>query len=335
MIKNEELIEVLVAINVILNDKSLDIDRKLHHILHEIVGCMQVKSGSIMLVKGLKNLEVVASTKPELVGVRQPLGEESPSTWVVKNKATLYIENISKNTVFQKRFDHYEGDALLVVPIIDKKKVICVLSVTDKIGKDIFSKDEQEALLKITGQIISALENQRLTESLKKKKRTLQKKNLQLEKLEKLKTNLFKIDIKEMTVLIVDDAITMCESINNLMKRLGYGKEFFYANNGKDALKILRKEPIDFIMLDYHMPGMSGAEVLSEIRGDRDLRDLPVIMITGEVYRDYVAEAAESEIDAYILKPLNIKVLDQKVSFIVEKANNPPPMIYHLKKKAI
>ena len=198
MIKNEELIEVLVAINVILNDKSLDIDRKLHHILHEIVGCMQVKSGSIMLVKGLKNLEVVASTKPELVGVRQPLGEESPSTWVVKNKATLYIENISKNTVFQKRFDHYEGDALLVVPIIDKKKVICVLSVTDKIGKDIFSKDEQEALLKITGQIISALENQRLTESLKKKKRTLQKKNLQLVKLEKLKTNLFNMLIHDL-----------------------------------------------------------------------------------------------------------------------------------------
>ena len=143
------------------------------------------------------------------------------------------------------------------------------------------------------------------------------------------------IYINEMTVLIVDDAITMCKSINSLMKGLGYGKEFFYANNGKDALKILRKEPVDLIMLDYHMPGMSGAEVLSEIRGDRDLRDLPVIMITGEVYRDYVAEAAESEIDAYILKPLNIKVLDQKVSFIIEKANNPPPMIYHLKKALI
>jgi len=198
MIKNKELIEVLVAMNSILNDKSLDIGRKLHHILYEIVGCMQVKRGSIMLVKGLKNLEVVASTNPELVGVRQPLGEESPSTWVVKNKATLYIENISINNVFQKRFDHYGGDALLLVPIIDKKKVICVLSVTDKIGKDIFSKDEQEALLKITGQIISALENQRLTESLKKKKRTLQKKNLQLVKLEKLKTNLFNMLIHDL-----------------------------------------------------------------------------------------------------------------------------------------
>lgn len=48
-------------------------------------------------------------------------------------------------------------------------------------------------------------------------------------------------------------------------------------------------------------------------------------MLTAEAYQDYVAEAAESGIDAYILKPLTIKILKEKISIVVEKANNPPP----------
>ena len=198
MTKDKRLLQALLAINSISNDKNLIFGEKLQHILLEIIGCMQAKSGSIMLVKGRKSLEVVASTSPELIGIKQPLDEESPSTWVVKNRATLYIDSISMNTAFQKRFDHYEGDALLLVPVIDNRKVISVLTVTDKIGKDIFSKEEQEALLKIAGQVITALDNQRLTESLKKKKRVLQHKNLQLIKLEKLKTNLFNMLIHDL-----------------------------------------------------------------------------------------------------------------------------------------
>lgn len=140
------------------------------------------------------------------------------------------------------------------------------------------------------------------------------------------------IDIHEMTVLIVDDMITMCKSIQNMMRVIGYGRNFLFAYNGKEALDILQKEPIDVVLLDYNMPMMNGAEALSHIREDRNLRDLPVIMITAEAYQDYVAEAAESVIDAYILKPLTIKLLEEKISHVVEKANNPPPMVYHLKR---
>lgn len=140
------------------------------------------------------------------------------------------------------------------------------------------------------------------------------------------------IDIQKMTVLVVDDMISMCRSIQAMMRVIGYGRNFFLAHNGKEALDILKKEPIDLILLDYNMPGMSGAEALNHIREDRDLRDLPVLMVTAHAYGDYVAEAAESEIDAYLLKPLTVKVLQEKISLVVEKANNPPPMVDHLKK---
>jgi len=198
MASDKRLLEVLIGINSISNDKGLELGQKLQDILLEIVGCMKAKSGSIMLLKGLKSLEVVASTSAKLIGVKQPLDEETPSTWVVKNRASLCIDNISTDAVFQKRFDHYKGDAFLLVPIIGNKAVIGVLTVTDKIGEDVFPKEEQQALLTIAGQVISALENQRLTESLKRKRRTLQQKNLQLRKLEKLKTELFNMLIHDL-----------------------------------------------------------------------------------------------------------------------------------------
>ncbi len=195
---DNRLLNALIAINPISNDKGLGFEEKLEQILHEIVRCMQAKSGSIMLVKGRKALEVIASTNKDLTGLRQPLDEESPSSWVVKNRTSLYVDSINGNDNFRKRYDHYEGTAFLLVPIIGHEKVIGVLNVTDKIGEDVFSKEEQGVLLDIAGQVISALENQRLTESLRKKRRTLQKKNVQLRKLEKVKTDLFNMLIHDL-----------------------------------------------------------------------------------------------------------------------------------------
>jgi two-component system sensor histidine kinase KdpD len=195
---DKKLLQVLITINSISNDKKLGFEQKLQHILLEMLGCMQAKRGSIMLLKGRKALEIVASTSEELIGITKRLDEYSPSTWVVQYKAPLYVDNIVKSDVFKKEFDHYNGSAFLLVPIVSNEKVIGVLNVTDKIGEDLFSKEEQGGLLDLAGQIISALENQRLTESLKKKRRTLQQKNLQLRKLEKLKTDLFNMLIHDL-----------------------------------------------------------------------------------------------------------------------------------------
>lgn len=60
------------------------------------------------------------------------------------------------------------------------------------------TEEQQRALLTITGQVISALENQRPTQSLKRKRHTLQQKNFQLNKLEKLKTGLFNMLIHDL-----------------------------------------------------------------------------------------------------------------------------------------
>lgn len=135
------------------------------------------------------------------------------------------------------------------------------------------------------------------------------------------------IDIVNMRVLICDDMESMCKSIRGMLKVLNFGSHFRYAHNGREALNLLRETPCDLLIVDWNMPVMTGIDLVGRIREDKNLRDLPVIMITAENNREIVAEAAESDIDAYILKPLTVKSLGDRITSVVEKVNDPPPMI--------
>jgi two-component system sensor histidine kinase KdpD len=198
MTREQRILEVLLAITNISNNNRLPFEEKLHQVLLEVVNCLQVQRGSIMLLKGRKALEVAASTNPALVGMKQLLDQESPSAWVVKNKAPLYVDKNTDREGLRNGSRSYEKSAFLLAPVISNNKVIGVLNVTDKIGDDLFDKVEQEILLEVAGQVIGAVENQRLAESLKKSRKTLQKKNLQLNKLEKLRTDLFNMLIHDL-----------------------------------------------------------------------------------------------------------------------------------------
>jgi two-component system sensor histidine kinase KdpD len=151
-----------------------------------------------MLKKGRTFLEVVASTNPEIVGVRQPIEEESPSAWVARTGEPLYVDGSTGPARFQRRSGRYRKNAFLLVPVINQGKVIGVISVTEKIDRDRFSRGEREILLKVAGQVISALEAQRLADDLRRKRRTLQQRNRRLRELERLKTDLFRMLIHDL-----------------------------------------------------------------------------------------------------------------------------------------
>jgi two-component system sensor histidine kinase KdpD len=245
---NKKLLQALIKINGISFDKSQGFNQKLQNILLEILDCMQAKRGSIMLVKGRQQMEIMAATDEKLIGLKQNLNKKTPSTWVVKNQTPLYVGDIKKNRLFKKRYSHYTGSAFLLVPIKGDGKTIGVLNVTEKIGKDVFSKEEQEVLLDIAGQVISALENQRLTESLVKKRKILQKKNLQLQKLEKLKADLF-------NMLIHDLKGPLAEVVANLdiLSYLLSGENLDYVKSGQlgcDTLFRLVSNLLDIARLE-------------------------------------------------------------------------------------
>lgn len=140
------------------------------------------------------------------------------------------------------------------------------------------------------------------------------------------------IDPQTMTVLIADDMDNMCVTIRNIMKLLNLGKSFFFAANGEEALEQLRNEKVDLAILDYNMPKLTGLELLEIIRNDSELQDLPVIMLTAHAEKDFITRAAELDINAYILKPITVNLLKEKIPPVIEKANYPTPMIRYLRR---
>ncbi len=140
------------------------------------------------------------------------------------------------------------------------------------------------------------------------------------------------IDIENMTILIVDDMESMRKSIRGMLKMLHIGKNIRHAENGREGWKIINEIPVDLAIIDWNMPIMKGIELLELIRNNKQFRDMPVIMITAEAEKKIVVEAAESDIDGYLLKPLTTQSLDERIRSVIKLANDPAKSTAHLLK---
>jgi signal transduction histidine kinase len=85
------------------------------------------------------------------------------------------------------------------------------------------------------------------------------------------------------------------------------------AGSGQEALDLLQTEAFDAILLDIMMPGMSGLEVLQQIRASDHIADLPVILISGRHESEDVVEGLQLGANDYISKPVNIPILRARV----------------------
>jgi len=122
---------------------------------------------------------------------------------------------------------------------------------------------------------------------------------------------------KNLKILIVDDFATMRKVIRNLLKQGGF-ENIVEAEDGAAALKILKSQPVDFIISDWNMPNMSGLELLKAVRGDDELKALPFLMVTAEALKDNVVAAVKAGVSNYIVKPFTAEVLNEKIEKIVK-----------------
>lgn len=123
---------------------------------------------------------------------------------------------------------------------------------------------------------------------------------------------------KNMKILIVDDFSTMRRIIKNLLRDLGFTNTQ-EADDGSTALPMLRAGDFDFLVTDWNMPGMTGIDLLKEVRADEKLASLPVLMVTAEAKRDQIVEAAQSGVNGYVVKPFTAQVLKEKIDKIFER----------------
>jgi two-component system chemotaxis response regulator CheY len=125
---------------------------------------------------------------------------------------------------------------------------------------------------------------------------------------------------KGMKILIVDDFSTMRRIIKNLLRDLGYTNTH-EADDGSTALPMLKNGDFDFLVTDWNMPGMTGIDLLKEIRADDQLASLPTLMVTAEAKRDQIIEAAQAGVNGYVVKPFTAQVLKEKIDKIFERVD--------------
>ncbi|MGB9700564.1 MAG: response regulator [Thermodesulfobacteriota bacterium] len=118
------------------------------------------------------------------------------------------------------------------------------------------------------------------------------------------------------TILIVDDEAGPRESLRMILKPI---YNIFTASNGKEALEIIQKENIDLVTLDLNMPGLSGIEVLKEIKKIKS--DVEVIIVTGYGTLKNAQEVIRYGAGDFISKPFNVADIVAIVSKSFERRN--------------
>ena len=115
-----------------------------------------------------------------------------------------------------------------------------------------------------------------------------------------------------MKVLVVDDFATMRRILKNIMKQIGFSN-LTEAENGKNALKILKGETIDLVLCDWNMPEMAGIDLLNAVRGDDQLKETPFVMVTAEAQKENILEAVKAGVNSYIVKPFTAETVEEKL----------------------
>ncbi len=118
-------------------------------------------------------------------------------------------------------------------------------------------------------------------------------------------------------LLVVDD-----NKVNRLLLARSLdlqGHRSAQAENGRVALEMLRRESFDLLLLDIEMPEMDGFQVLEQLKADRQLRDIPVIVTSSVEGVANVVRCIELGAEDYLAKPVNAVLLKARIGASLEK----------------
>lgn len=132
-------------------------------------------------------------------------------------------------------------------------------------------------------------------------------------------------EVQKKRVLVVDDEENAVQIIKTRLESEPNQYEVIVAKSGEEALKLAEGHKPDLILLDIMMPGVSGIEVCDMIRHNPGLAQTPVIIISALDDLKTQQECSRMGISAYITKPINGKLLDNKVKQVLEESASAPP----------
>lgn len=121
------------------------------------------------------------------------------------------------------------------------------------------------------------------------------------------------------SILIIDDEK---DTIDLLERNLCADFKVFKAYDGLEGLKIAQKELPDIIVTDLMMPNMDGMEFLRTLKEDKKLQHIKVIIFTAKTAEEDILEAFDQGADAYLTKPISLRLLRKRIDRLVEQSDN-------------
>jgi DNA-binding response OmpR family regulator len=121
-----------------------------------------------------------------------------------------------------------------------------------------------------------------------------------------------------MHILVAEDDHDIAELISHYLKKAGWTAQV--APAGDQALAYIRNHPVDVVILDLMLPGMSGLDVCRALRADDATSDLPIIMLTARAEETDRIRGLEMGADDYVAKPFSPNELVARVRAVTRRA---------------
>ena len=126
--------------------------------------------------------------------------------------------------------------------------------------------------------------------------------------------------MSKVSVLVVDDATFIRDLVKKGLRDHFPGIQIEEAVNGRKALQMLTRQPVDLILCDWEMPEMSGLELLTWCREQEALKIVPFIMVTSRGDKENVVQAIQAGVSDFIGKPFSNEQLITKVKKALSRA---------------
>lgn len=112
-------------------------------------------------------------------------------------------------------------------------------------------------------------------------------------------------------ILVVDDEQDIIQTLRMFLELEGY--EVATAMDGEDALNMVHLLSPDLVVLDMMLPIMNGDELVSIVKNDEKLKDIPVILITAFAQKRNEEMMSNAGVDFYMKKPFELDQLNNKI----------------------
>jgi two-component system, cell cycle response regulator DivK len=119
------------------------------------------------------------------------------------------------------------------------------------------------------------------------------------------------------TILIVEDNDKNMKLVRDVLQAKGFAT--IEAGDAEDGIRLASERHPDLILMDIHLPGMSGVDALKVLRADASTARIPIAAVTASVMQQDRAMIMDAGFDAYVSKPISLKEFLDTVRMLLER----------------